>query len=325
MRRGLKKLRRDPDIRHGRQESTCDGRSSVATAPHELGVVGIGARRRASNLAAWQVPDRVALTVTALGSLSLAVAVVVAVIRADLYSDVSTADRPMLAFLGLGLFVGETSRRCWIRSGPNTYVTPVHLFAFGLLLVGSPTGAVWASMFGTVAHALVVRATPISTLIQLSKVALTVGSAASVSMWLDASWSMDSVAGVSIAIDDFGTGYSSFETLRQLPVDRVKIDAVFVRGLLSNRADRVIVESVVDLAHRLGFDVVAEGLETSDTWYALAALGCEFAQGFGIARPMPLADLRPWLRSRAVVIADPLPRPVGSPMPAPRVEPLHPA
>jgi len=713
----------------------------VATAPQELEVVGIGARRRASNLAAWQVPDRVALTVTALGTLSLAVAIVVAVIRADLYGEVPAADRPVLAFLGLGLFVGETSRRCWIRSGPNTYVTPVHLFAFGLLLVGSPTGAVWASMFGTVAHALVVRATPISTLIQLSKVALTVGSAASVSMWLDASWSMDSVAGVSwrwvvgamiigatillvdgvvtaideaarsrvalanalaqgigawvtaqgallslapiwivgvefsralapllmittvlvfqstrhaferayesrhdaltglanrrafservemvvggaggstsamvmlidldrfkevndelghdvgdallaafagrlaatlppsavasrlagdefavllplrtnaegseeveglvsalstdlakplsvrgfpirvdvsvgvafaprhgrsasdllraadiamyrakrlatnveryddcvrvqgrgrvelladidralvegqfkvhfqpqvrmdtgaadtvealirwdhpvygriqpndfialveqteligpvtemvlrtsaqgmrlariddvklavnvsqrslqdrnfpalvlgvladvgfppsrlevevteralganpeqswftvdrlreagvtIAIDDFGTGYSSFETLRQLPVDRVKIDAVFVRGLLSNRADRVIVESVVDLAHRLGFDVVAEGIETSDTWYALAALGCEFAQGFGIARPMPLADLRTWLRSRVVAIADPLPSPVGDPMPAPRVEPLRPA
>ncbi len=103
----------------------------------------------------------------------------------------------VLAFLGLGLLVGETSRRCWIRSGPNTYVTPVHLFAFGLLLVGSPTGALWASMMGTVAHALVVRAGPLSTLIRLSKVALTVGSAAAVSMWLEATWSMDSVAGVS--------------------------------------------------------------------------------------------------------------------------------
>jgi EAL domain-containing protein (putative c-di-GMP-specific phosphodiesterase class I) len=127
-------------------------------------------------------------------------------------------------------------------------------------------------------------------------------------------------AGVTIAIDDFGTGYSSFETLRQLPVDRLKVDAVFVGGLLSNRADRVIVESVVDLAHRLCFDVVAEGLETHDTWNALAALGCDFAQGYGIAHPMPLTDLRAWLTRRAAALAGPLPGPEGDPMPAPRPE-----
>ena len=713
----------------------------MATTPHELEAVRIGARQRASSVAAWQVPDRLALTVAAFGTLAVAVAVVVAVIRTDLYSEPPDADWPALAILALGLLAGETSRRCWIRSGPNTFVTPVYLFAFALLLVGSPTGALWASMLGTVAHALVLRATPVSTLMRLSKVALTVGSAASVSMWLDATWSMDNVAGVSwrwvvgatmigttillvdgivtaideaarsrvalatglahgvgarvtaegallslapiwivgvefsralapllaittflvfqstrqaferayearhdaltglanrrafservdmvvggaggstsamvllidldrfkevndelghdvgdalltafarrladslpttavasrlagdefavlqplrtsaegsaeveslvsalsaelaqplwvrgfpirvdvsvgvafaprhgrsasdllraadiamyrakrlatkveryddcvrvqrrghvellsdveralvegqfsvyvqpqvrmdtgaadtvealirwdhpvygriqpndfialveqteliggvtemvlrtsaqgmrmsgiddvklavnvsrrslqdrnfsalvlgvladvgfppsrlevevteralgsnpehswftvdrlreagvsIAIDDFGTGYSSFETLRQLPVDRLKVDAVFVGGLLSNQADRVIVESVVDLAHRLGFDVVAEGLETSDTWNALAALGCDFAQGFGIARPMPLADLRGWLTRRAAAIAGPLPTPVGDPMPAPRLEPLRPA
>ena len=712
----------------------------MATARHELEAGGIGARQRASRIAGWQVPDRVALTVAALGTLSVAVAVVAVVLRADLYSEPPDADWPVLAFLGLGLLVGETSRRCWIRSGPNAYVTPVYLFAFGLLLVGSSTGALWASMVGTVAHALVVRATPVSALIRLSKVALTVGSASSVSLWLDATWSMDNVAGVSwrwvvgatmigatilfvdgivtaiadaarlrvplatslahgvgawvtaegallslapiwivgvefsralapllaittvlvfqstrqaferayearhdpltglanrrafaervdmvvggaggsapamvmlldldrfkevndelghdvgdallsafaqrledrlptnavasrlagdefavlqplrtsaegsdevetlvsalsaelaqpfsvrgfpirvevsvgvafaprhgrsasdllraadiamyrakrlatnveryddcvriqrrghvellsdidralaegqfrvhfqpqvrmdtgaadsvealirwdhpvygriqpndfialveqteligrvtemvlrtstqgmrmsgiddvklavnvsrrslqdrnfsalvlgvlaevgfppsrlevevteralganperswftvdrlreagvsIAIDDFGTGYSSFETLRQLPVDRLKVDAVFVGGLLTNPADRVIVESVVDLAHRLGFDVVAEGLETSDTWNALAALGCDFAQGFGIAHPMPLADLRVWLTSRAAAIAVPLPTPLGARMPAPRVEPLRP-
>ena len=93
---------------------------------------------RASMLAAWQVPDRLALTVAAFGTLSVAVAVVVAVIRTDLYHEPPDADWSVLAFLGLGLLVGETSRRCWIRSGPNTYVTPVYLFAFALLLVGSP-------------------------------------------------------------------------------------------------------------------------------------------------------------------------------------------
>ena len=117
----------------------------------------------------------------------------------------------------------------------------------------------------------------------------------------------------------------SFETLRQFPVDRVKVDAVFVGGLLSNQADRVIVESVVDLAHRLGFDVVAEGLETPETWNALAALGCDFAQGSGIAQPMPLADLRAWLTRRAAATAGPLPAPVSHPMPAPRLVPLPPA
>jgi EAL domain-containing protein (putative c-di-GMP-specific phosphodiesterase class I) len=99
----------------------------------------------------------------------------------------------------------------------------------------------------------------------------------------------------------------------------VKVDAVFVGGLLSNQADRVIVESVVDLAHRLGFDVVAEGIETHGTWNALAALGCDFAQGFGIERPMSLADLRTWLTRRAAAIAGPLPAPVGDPVPAPRL------
>jgi diguanylate cyclase (GGDEF)-like protein len=128
-------------------------------------------------------------------------------------------------------------------------------------------------------------------------------------------------AGVSIAIDDFGTGYSSFETLRQLAVDRVKVDAVFVGGLLSNRADRVIVESVVELAHRLGLDVVAEGIETHDTWNALANLGCDFAQGFGIAHPMSLADLRAWLTGRAATVAGPLPAPTRGPIPTPRLVP----
>ena len=717
------------------------GRSSVAATSHELEVVRIGARQRASHVATWQVPDRVGLTVAALGTLSVAVAVVVAVITTDMHSAPPDADWQVLAFLAVGLLVGETSRRCWIRSGPSTYVTPVYLFSFALLLVGSSTGALWASMLGTVAHALVVRATPVTTLMRLSKVALTVGSAASVSMWLDATWSMDNVAGVSwrwvvgatmigatilmvdgivtaideaarsrvalvtglahgigawvtaegallslapiwivgvefsralapllaittvlvfqstrqafersyearhdaltglanrrafaervdmvvggaggsasamvmlidldrfkevndelghdvgdavlstfarrladslpptavaarlagdefavlqplrtnaegsaevetlmnalsaelaqplwvrgfpisvavsvgvafaprhgrsasdllhaadiamyrakrlatkveryddcvrvqrrghvellsdvdaalaegqftvyfqpqvrmdtgaadtvealirwdhpvygriqpndfialveqteligrvtemvlrtstqglrmsgiddvklavnvsrrslqdrsfsalvlgvladvgfppsrleievteralganpehswftvdrlreagvsVAIDDFGTGYSSFETLRQLSVDRIKVDAVFVGGLLSNQADRVIVETVVDLAHRLGFDVVAEGLETRETWDALAALGCDFAQGFGIAHPMPLADLQAWLKMRAAATAGPLPAPVSDPMPAPRLVPLPPA
>jgi diguanylate cyclase (GGDEF)-like protein len=102
-------------------------------------------------------------------------------------------------------------------------------------------------------------------------------------------------AGVQIAIDDFGSGYSSYQTLRDLDVDRVKIDRVFVAGMLTNRRDHAIVQSVVNLAHRLGIEVVGEGVETVPVWDALAAVGCDVAQGFGIARPMPLADLRGWL------------------------------
>jgi diguanylate cyclase len=102
-------------------------------------------------------------------------------------------------------------------------------------------------------------------------------------------------AGVTIAIDDFGTGYSSFETLRRIQVDRVKIDAAFVTGLRTGGADLAIVESVIALAHRLGLQVVAEGVETTKVWTILRDLGCDVAQGFGIAHPMTLPDLKGWL------------------------------
>lgn len=104
-------------------------------------------------------------------------------------------------------------------------------------------------------------------------------------------------AGVRIAIDDFGVGYSSFQTLRLLEVDRVKIDREFVQGLLTHPRDRLIVSSLVRLAHDLGLDVVAEGVESTALWDAVAALGCDVAQGYGIAVPMSFPDLRGWLSS----------------------------
>ncbi len=132
-------------------------------------------------------------------------------------------------------------------------------------------------------------------------------------------------AGVTIAIDDFGTGYSSFETLRHLPVDRVKIDGVFVGGLLANDRDRVIVQSVVDLGHRLGLDVIAEGVETTEVWDVLQTMGCDIAQGFGIARPMSFPDLRGWLTRwneiRIEQICEPAPGPAEVPTAEPGVEP----
>ena len=116
-------------------------------------------------------------------------------------------------------------------------------------------------------------------------------------------------AGIRIAIDDFGVGYSSFQTLRLLDVDRVKVDREFVQGLLTHPRDRLIVSSLVQLAHDLGLDVVAEGVESTALWDAVAGLGCDVAQGYGIAVPMSFPELRRWLPSWQDVV-------VGSPLPA---------
>jgi diguanylate cyclase (GGDEF)-like protein len=111
--------------------------------------------------------------------------------------------------------------------------------------------------------------------------------------------------GVRIAIDDFGVGYSSFQTLRLLDVDRIKIDRDFVANLTTEPRDRLIVASLIRLAHDLGLDVVAEGVESAEIWNALTVLGCDVAQGFGIARPMAFPDLRGWLgRWNDVLIED---------------------
>lgn len=101
-------------------------------------------------------------------------------------------------------------------------------------------------------------------------------------------------AGVRIAIDDFGVGYSSYQTLRLFDVDRVKIDREFVQGLLASDKDRLIVSSLIELAHALGLDVVAEGVESQGVWNALRELGCDVAQGYGIAVPMDYVEMRRW-------------------------------
>ena len=110
-------------------------------------------------------------------------------------------------------------------------------------------------------------------------------------------------AGVRIAIDDFGIGYSSYQTLRTLDVDRVKIDREFVQGVLASDRDRVIVASLIELAHDLGLDVVAEGVEGELVWNALAALGCDVAQGYGIAVPMTYIDVREWMKQWSQLLA----------------------
>jgi len=91
--------------------------------------------------------------------------------------------------------------------------------------------------------------------------------------------------GVSIDLDDFGTGFSSLSHLRHFPVDRLKIDRSFVRGMHSGKEDREIVRAIVALGRTLGKSVVAEGIETAQQLESLASIGCEFGQGFFFAAP----------------------------------------
>jgi diguanylate cyclase (GGDEF)-like protein len=92
--------------------------------------------------------------------------------------------------------------------------------------------------------------------------------------------------GVMIAIDDFGTGYSSLSQLQQLPVDEIKIDRSFVTRMETDRQDAVLVHSIIDLGRNLGLRVTAEGVETQNVKDVLAELGCDYAQGFHLGRPL---------------------------------------
>ena len=100
--------------------------------------------------------------------------------------------------------------------------------------------------------------------------------------------------GVRFALDDFGTGYSSLSYLKRLPANTLKIDQSFVRNMLEDRDDLALIGAIVGLAQAFKREVIAEGVETSAHGAALMQLGCDQAQGFGIARPMPAADVQQW-------------------------------
>jgi EAL domain-containing protein (putative c-di-GMP-specific phosphodiesterase class I) len=100
--------------------------------------------------------------------------------------------------------------------------------------------------------------------------------------------------GVKFSLDDFGTGYSSLSYLRQLPANWLKIDQSFVRDMLDDRSDMALVEGIISLCHVFQRQVIAEGVETAEHGVLLMRLGCQYAQGYGIAKPMPAQDVIKW-------------------------------
>src|ERR1700730_2203124 len=114
--------------------------------------------------------------------------------------------------------------------------------------------------------------------------------------------------GVDLSIDDFGTGYSSLSHLARMPANEVKIDRSFVQGLESDVEYEAVVRSAIDMGHSLGMKVVAEGIETEVAAQRLRAFGCDIAQGYLYARPMPCEALETWLegKERTPIIAMPI-------------------
>lgn len=97
--------------------------------------------------------------------------------------------------------------------------------------------------------------------------------------------------GIRLSIDDYGTGQSTLSYVKKLPVNELKIDKMFVTSITANEADQIMVRSTIDLAHELGLQVVAEGVEDWETVAALDALGCDYAQGYVIGKAMPIEEL----------------------------------
>ena len=100
--------------------------------------------------------------------------------------------------------------------------------------------------------------------------------------------------GIRTSLDDFGTGYSSLTYLRRLPLHTLKIDQSFVQGMLGDSGDLAIVQGVIGLARSFHYSVIAEGVETVAQGEKLLQLGCTLAQGYCVARPMPLEAFIDW-------------------------------
>jgi EAL domain-containing protein (putative c-di-GMP-specific phosphodiesterase class I)/GGDEF domain-containing protein len=105
--------------------------------------------------------------------------------------------------------------------------------------------------------------------------------------------------GVALSIDDFGSGFSSLNHMRRFPLDELKIDRPYVRGMLEDRGDMAVVRSAIDLGHHFGLRVLAEGVETEACHAELARLGCDLAQGHAVAPALSPAALRDWWFQRS--------------------------
>jgi diguanylate cyclase (GGDEF)-like protein len=119
--------------------------------------------------------------------------------------------------------------------------------------------------------------------------------------------------GVRVSVDDFGTGHSSLSYLNELPLDEVKIDRSFISRLVADPQTSSIVRAAIDLGHALGLDAVAEGVEDEATLERLTLLGCDLAQGYFIAKPMPADAVLPWLQ-RHVAVPTLIHAPAGEPV-----------
>jgi EAL domain-containing protein (putative c-di-GMP-specific phosphodiesterase class I) len=105
--------------------------------------------------------------------------------------------------------------------------------------------------------------------------------------------------GFGLSIDDYGTGYSSLQQLTRIAFTEIKIDQSFVANAAAQQSARIILESSLDMAKKLGISTVAEGVETQDQWDLVRELGCELAQGYFIAKPVAASEFLPWARNQS--------------------------
>jgi len=113
-------------------------------------------------------------------------------------------------------------------------------------------------------------------------------------------------SGISIAVDDFGTGYSTLNYLQKLPVDIIKIDQQFIRDIPFSPEDKTLVKAVIAMAHSMGLDVVAEGVETEEQAEFLRKHSCEELQGYLFSRPLPAKEFEALLMKMIDRINEPL-------------------
>ncbi len=104
--------------------------------------------------------------------------------------------------------------------------------------------------------------------------------------------------GFKISLDDFGTGYSSLAYLKNIPANELKLDQSFVTHVVSNKNDEILVRSVIKLAHDLGLETIAEGVETEDVLEKLKSFGCEMVQGYYFSRPLDADAYLEWHKRR---------------------------